>query len=98
MRFDDIRMWADDRNIILGATSHAQFVKLAEEMGELASGIAKDRLEEIVDAIGDMIVVLTILSAQYDVKVEDCIEHAWQQIKDRKGKMVNGIFIKESHE
>lgn len=95
-RLEDIRRWARDRNIIEGATQQAQFVKLIEEIGELASGIAKGRQAVIVDGIGDAVVVLTILAAQHGVLIEDCIEAAWQEIKDRKGCMVNGTFIKES--
>ena len=95
-RFDDIRAWAHERNIINGGTMQAQFVKLMEEVGELASGIAKGRPEVIKDGIGDAVVVLTILAAQHGVEIEHCIELAWNEIKDRKGLMVNGSFIKES--
>ena len=95
-QFEKIRNWSADRNITRGATPQAQFVKLIEEVGELAAGIAKGRRHEIVDGIGDAVVVLTILAAQHDVSIEDCIEHAWGQIKNRKGKMVNGVYIKES--
>ena len=95
-RFTDIRQWANDRNIINGATMQAQFVKLIEEIGELAQGIAKGRPEAIKDGIGDAVVVLTILAAQHGVTIEDCIEIAWNEIKDRKGRMVGGTFLKES--
>ena len=95
-RFPDIRQWANDRNIINGATMQAQFVKLIEEIGELAEGIAKGRPEAIKDGIGDAVVVLTILAAQHGVTIEDCIEIAWNEIKDRKGRMVGGTFLKES--
>ena len=95
-RFPDIRVWAHERNIINGATMQAQFVKLIEEIGELAQGIAKGRPEAIKDGIGDAVVVLTILAAQHGVTIEDCIEIAWNEIKDRKGRMVNGTFLKES--
>lgn len=95
-RFPDIRVWAHERNIINGATMQAQFVKLIEEIGELAQGIAKGRPEAIKDGIGDAVVVLTILAAQHGVTIEDCIEIAWNEIKDRKGRMVGGTFLKES--
>ncbi len=94
--FADIRVWAHERNIINGATMQAQFVKLIEEIGELAEGIAKGRPEAIKDGIGDAVVVLTILAAQHGVTIEDCIEIAWNEIKDRKGRMVGGTFLKES--
>ena len=95
-RFDDIAEWADQRNIILGASPEKQFVKLMEEIGELAEGIAKGRPEPIKDGIGDAVVVLTILAAQHGVTIEDCIEIAWNEIKDRKGRMVGGVYLKES--
>lgn len=95
-RLEDIRRWARDRNIILGATPQSQFVKLIEEVGELASGIAKGRHAVIVDGIGDSVVVLTILAAQCGVTIEHCIEAAWNEIKDRKGEMRNGTFVKEA--
>lgn len=95
-QFDNIRQWAADRNIIAGTDSRAQFVKLMEEIGELASGIAKNRLPEIIDGIGDAVVVLTVLAEQNCIKIEDCIDTAWHEIKDRKGKMINGIFVKEA--
>ena len=74
----------------------AQFVKLIEEIGELAQGITKGRPEAIKDGIGDAVVVLTILAAQHGVTIEDCIEMAWNEIKDRKGRMVGGVYLKES--
>lgn len=94
-RFEDIRRWAEDRNLINGSDPKSQFVKLAEEMGELANAIAKDKADEYFDAIGDMVVVLTIMAAQYAVPIEGCIEDAWNVIKDRKGRMVDGVFRKE---
>lgn len=94
--FGKIREWANDRNLISGSNPQAQMVKLIEEMGELASGIARKNTDKSVDSIGDMVVVLTIIAAQLGVTIEDCIEHSWQEIKDRKGKMVDGVFIKEN--
>lgn len=94
--FQLVRDWANARNIILGATPQAQFVKLIEEVGELATGMAKNRTELIKDGIGDAVVVLTILAAQYGYSLEECVEAAYNEIKDRKGKMVNGVFVKEA--
>lgn len=93
---DRIRQWAADRNLIDGSDVKSQFVKLMQEAGELASGIAKQRDEEIADAIGDMFVVLTIIAAQKGMDVEECIAGAWLEIKDRKGRMVDGVFVKEA--
>jgi len=93
---DLIRQWAEDRNLIKGSDLKSQFVKLIEEAGELANAIGKQNDIEFADAIGDMFVVLTIMAAQNGMMIEDCIDAAWQQIRDRKGKMVDGIFIKEA--
>lgn len=95
-RFEDIRNWANARNIIEGTDSRAQFVKLMEEVGELAAGIAKNKADMVMDGIGDAVVVLTVLAAQQGVNIEACIEMAWDEIKDRKGRMINGIFVKEA--
>jgi len=94
-RFNDIREWAEARNLIEGATTHAQMVKLMEEAGELASGIARGNEELIKDSIGDCVVVLTILAKQCNMSIEECIEHSYNEIKDRRGVMKNGVFIKE---
>ena len=93
--FDLIRAWAADRNIIVGGTPQAQLNKLMEEVGELAHGVNKNRIAEIKDSIGDAIVVMVIMAAQYSMTVEECIAAAWDEIKDRKGKMIDGIFVKE---
>jgi NTP pyrophosphatase (non-canonical NTP hydrolase) len=93
---DLIRQWAKDRNLIEGSDLKSQFVKLIEEAGELANSIAKKNDIEFADAIGDMFVVLTIMAAQNRMHIEDCIDGAWQEIKDRKGKMIDGIFLKDA--
>jgi NTP pyrophosphatase (non-canonical NTP hydrolase) len=93
--FTLIRAWANDRNLLLGATPQAQMLKMTEEVGELAHGIARDDKAEITDAIGDCVVVLTILAAQYNMRIEDCILSAYHEIKDRKGKIVSGVFVKD---
>ena len=97
-RFDDIRRWASARNLIAGSDPKSQMLKLAEEIGELAGALARGKESEADDAIGDMVVVLTILCEQRGVLIEQCIEGAWNEIKDRKGRMVNGVFIKEGDE
>lgn len=97
-RFDNIRQWAADRNLILGSDPKSQMCKLMEEVGELAAAIARRKEDESMDALGDSVVVLTILAAQLGFHLEDCIDAAWDEIKDRKGRMVYGVFIKESDE
>jgi NTP pyrophosphatase (non-canonical NTP hydrolase) len=89
-----IRQWAIDRGLDK-SNPHTQMVKLVEELGELASGMARQDTNKIIDSIGDMYVVMTILAKLYDLDIEFCIDEAYDTIKDRKGKLVNGVFIKE---
>ena len=96
--YDLIRQWADERGIYKNGDLKTQYTKLIEESGELAKAILKNDREEFVDAIGDMIVVLTNLAALEGLKVEDCVESAYNVIKDRKGKMENGTFVKQVNE
>ena len=93
--FKKIREWAIEREIFSVATPDKQFLKLLEEVGELSQGIQKKNEEEIKDAIGDCIVVLTILSSMYNINVENCIDSAYNVISKRTGKMVNGVFVKD---
>lgn len=94
--FKQIEQWAGDRNLIEGATRQAQFMKLAEELGEVAECLAKGLpLDELKKEIGDMIVVLTILAAQSGTDVEACAVAAYDKIKHRTGRMVDGVFIKD---
>lgn len=95
-QFENIRQWAEDRNLIEGSAPINQISKLLEELGELATGVNKGRNDLIADGVGDAVVVLTILSKQCGLNIEDCIELAWNEIKDRKGKMIDGIFVKEA--
>ena len=80
VQFERIRRWAQDRNLIDGSDPFRQSVKLFEELGELAAGVARNRPEAIKDGIGDAVVVLTILAAQHGMTIEDCIEAAWHQL------------------
>lgn len=93
-QFENIRQWAEDRNLIEGSKPVNQISKLIEEMGELATGVNKGKNDLIADGIGDSIVVLTILAKQCGLNIEDCIDLAWNEIKDRKGRMIDGIFVK----
>ena len=90
-----IEGWATDRNLH-NADSKAQISKLTEEIGELASGVNKSNKEVVRDSIGDVYVVLTILAMQQKVDVRDCIDMAYEEIKDRKGRLVDGVWVKES--
>lgn len=87
--------WAHDRNILKGSTRKDQMTKLIEEVGELAGGIARGNEGKVKDSIGDVLVVLIILAEQSGTSTTECLNMAWDTIKNRKGKMVDGIFIKE---
>ena len=94
--YDLIRLWADERGIYRNGDSKTQFIKLQEETGELARAILKNNQEELIDAIGDAVVVLTNLAALEGLKVEDCVTSAYDVIKARQGSMINGTFVKNN--
>ena len=93
-----IRTWGEERNIIganAKATTQTQFVKLLEEVEELNVAIAIPDHDELVDAVGDCTVVLILLSELAGVKFEDCLLSAYNEIKERTGKIVDGAFVKD---
>ena len=92
---DEIIQWGYARNIISTKNTHKQFMKVTEELGELAEGINKDNQGQIKDSLGDILVTLIILSKDLDVDLLDCLRGAYDVIKDRTGKTVNGVFVKE---
>jgi NTP pyrophosphatase (non-canonical NTP hydrolase) len=96
--YDLIREWADQRGIYRSGDTKTQFAKLQEESGELARAILKNDRAEFIDAIGDMVVVLTNLAALEGLKIEDCVTSAYDVIKSRHGQMVNGTFVKQVNE
>jgi NTP pyrophosphatase (non-canonical NTP hydrolase) len=87
--------WGEDRDILFGATTEAQLLKLVEEHQELHDGFFNADIDEIKDALGDMLVVMTFVAALNGLTIQECYESAYNEIKDRKGKLVNGIFEKE---
>ena len=89
-----ITQWHYDRNLIDGATDKAQLVKLQEEMDELTTSIYNETSP--IDDIGDIVVVLINIAERNGLSLYDCLAHAYNDIKDRKGKMVDGIFVKDS--
>ena len=99
MRYDldllesKIKQWHYDRNLIDGANDKDQVCKLIQEVGELSDNVCKGK--DITDDIGDCIVVLTNIMERHGLTLQECMQCAYDDIKDRKGKMVDGIFIKE---
>jgi NTP pyrophosphatase (non-canonical NTP hydrolase) len=95
--FEQIRDWARTRGLYDKGNTMTQYVKLQEEAGELAKALLKDDQAEVVDAIGDMVVVLTNLAHQRGVNIETCVAEAYKVISKRTGKMVNGTFVKDEN-
>lgn len=93
--FDLIRDWASSRGIYKKGDPKTQYIKLQEEAGELAKALLKKDEPEIIDALGDCVVVLVNLAELCGYKLEDCVKASWEEIKNRKGKMENGTFKKE---
>lgn len=94
--YDDIRDWARERNLIEGSTPSAQATKTYEEVEELARACDRQSVSEIIDAIGDVTVTLVIIAEQLGLRFESCVAAAYDEIKDRKGKLVDGIFVKDA--
>jgi NTP pyrophosphatase (non-canonical NTP hydrolase) len=94
-QFDLIRDWADERGLYENGDPKTQALKLVEEVGEIARAVLKDDFDEVVDGIGDSVVVLTNLAELHGVSIEACIASAYDVISKRTGKMVNGTFVKD---
>jgi len=92
----DIIRWAEARRIIPNSNPETQLLKAVSEMGELADATIKKDMEDIVDAVGDVMVCLINYCALQDINIVDCMQVAYDQIKNRKGTLMpNGVFIKE---
>lgn len=89
-----IETWAIVRKLH-DADPSRQILKLGEEYGELCQGFVKNKPFQVKDSIGDMYVVLTILAMQLGTDIESCVEIAYEEIKTRKGKLINGVYVKQ---
>ena len=94
-QFDLIREWADERGLYENGDTKTQALKLVEEVGETCRAILKEDFEEVIDGIGDCVVVLVNLAELQGVSIESCIAAAYEEIKGRKGKMANGTYVKQ---
>ena len=90
---NNVVKWHHDRNLIDGSTDKDQTLKLLQELGELSDSVCKGK--DIKDDIGDMLVVMLNITERNNVSITDCLAQAWDDIKDRRGRMVDGIFVKE---
>lgn len=93
--FNKVEQWFIDRNLHT-LDGSGQLEKLSEEVGELIIAHRYDEREEEIDAVGDVMVVLIGYCMQRNLDLEGCLEYAYEEIKDRKGKVINGVFVKES--
>ena len=93
--FDLIRDWAKERGLYDKGDTKTQTLKLLEEAGEICRAVLKNNHDDVVDGIGDCVVVLTNLAELQGVSIEECIAQAYNEIKNRKGKMYNGTFKKD---
>tara|TARA_S200000501_G_scaffold97299_2_gene90639 strand:+ start:3268 stop:3564 length:297 start_codon:yes stop_codon:yes gene_type:complete len=88
-----IIQWHHDRNLINGSSNKDQVLKLIQELGELSDSVCKGN--DVKDDLGDMMVVMLNIMEREGVSMEECLLTAYNDIKDRKGKMIDGIFVKE---
>lgn len=102
MTFEELHeaiiQWAEDRNMIKPdrLTGLAQLAKVTEELGELSAGINKNDEDKTKDSLGDIMVTLIILAQDLNLDLLDCLNSAYKVIQNRKGKTINGVFVKES--
>lgn len=100
MTFEELHeaiiQWAENRNMISPKNTSRQYMKVSEELGEIAEGINKNNREQVEDSLGDILVTLIILAQDLNFDLLDCLNSAYNVIKNRKGKTINGVFVKES--
>lgn len=92
---EKVEQWVIDRNLHT-QDAKVEMCKTMEELGELARAINKGDKEKQMDGIGDTVVTLICIAEQLGLKFNDCLDYAYNEIKDRKGKLINGTFVKES--
>ena len=92
---DETKQWAEEKGITKAGTVSGQFKKFMEEAGELGGSLIDDRKADIIDGLGDTLVTLIILAELKGLDVEQCLQAALDEIRDRKGKMIDGVFVKD---
>ena len=90
-----VEQWSIDKGLDK-ANPRDQFLKVSEEVGEVAAALARGDEAALIDGIGDVVITLILLAQQNGLELQDCLQYAYDEIKGRKGKMVNGVFVKES--
>lgn len=92
---EQVQQWSIDKNLHNG-NSDRQALKFYEEAGEVASALSRRQMDALKDGIGDTVVTLIILAQQHNMTLQECLQYAYDEIKGRKGKTINGTFIKEA--
>jgi NTP pyrophosphatase (non-canonical NTP hydrolase) len=90
-----VEIWGEQRGIIESSTPESQFLKTVSEIGELSDALAKGTQEEVIDSLGDVLVTLILVARLKNLSLTSCLQSAYDEIVSRKGKMVNGVFVKE---
>lgn len=93
---ENVIQWAKDKDLLKKENSFAQMAKVTEEVGEVASALLKKDTPKLMDGIGDVVVTLILLAEQNGLSIESCLDCAWNEIKNRTGKTVDGTFIKDA--
>jgi len=88
-----VKQWHKARNLVHGSTDKDQCLKLMQEVGELSDSICKGK--PVIDDVGDILVILINIAERNGLSLEECLKHSYEEIKDRKGTMMYGVFIKE---
>ena len=91
----NVKIWAKEKDLLKKENSQAQMLKVLEEVGDTAGALLKNKNQEIIDGLGDSFVTLIILCYQLDLEPKESLQTAWNEIKNRKGKTINGTFIRE---
>ena len=92
---EQVQQWSIDKDLHNG-NSDRQALKFYEEAGEVASALSRGQMDALKDGIGDTVVTLIILAQQHDMTLQECLQYAYDEIKGRTGKTINGTFIKQS--
>lgn len=92
---EQVEQWSIDKDLHNGNPDR-QALKFYEEAGEVAAALSRGRMDALKDGIGDTVVTLIILAQQHDMTLQECLQYAYDEIKGRTGKTINGTFIKQS--
>ena len=93
--FEEVRQWGRDKGIVFKGNETRQMLKTVEEVGELAAALSRSDMAGAADAYGDIIVTLIVGADCLGIDAEDCLKEVVSVITKRKGKMVDGVFIKD---